>query len=183
MLNYLLGRYPILIAWLKMILTMLRHLLSILILPFMVVVVVPTILLTQFSPPASIWNHPLLQVIFGGLCLIAGFTLFCWCVWLFIKVGQGTLAPWDPTTNMVAVGPYQYVRNPMISGVALILIGSAIFWGSWPLAVWAGVFILINHTYFVLSEEPGLEKRFGEGYRRYKAHVPRWIPRRTPWRG
>jgi protein-S-isoprenylcysteine O-methyltransferase Ste14 len=32
-----------------------------------------------------------------------------------------------------------------------------------------------------LSEEPGLEKRFGDDYRRYKANVPRWIPRLRPW--
>ncbi len=32
-------------------------------------------------------------------------------------------------------------------------------------------------------EEPGLEERFGEDYRRYKANVPRWIPRLTPWEG
>lgn len=74
---------------------------------------------------------------------------------------------------MVAVGPYQYVRNPMISGVALILIGEALFLGVGAAGVWAGAFILINHLYFLLSEEPGLEKRFGEGYRQYKANVAR----------
>jgi len=31
-----------------------------------------------------------------------------------------------------------------------------------------------------LSEEPGLERRFGEDYRRYKRAVPRWIPRLVP---
>jgi protein-S-isoprenylcysteine O-methyltransferase Ste14 len=45
---------------------------------------------------------------------------------LFAKVGQGTLAPWDPTRNLVAVGPYRFVRNPMISGVALMLMGQAL---------------------------------------------------------
>jgi protein-S-isoprenylcysteine O-methyltransferase Ste14 len=45
------------------------------------------------------------------------------------------------------------------------------------------VFIAINHVYFVLSEEPGLEARFGDAYRRYKANVPRWIPTLKPWGG
>jgi protein-S-isoprenylcysteine O-methyltransferase Ste14 len=31
-------------------------------------------------------------------------------------------------------------------------------------------------------EEPGLERRFGEAYRVYKRAVPRWLPRRDPWR-
>jgi protein-S-isoprenylcysteine O-methyltransferase Ste14 len=42
---------------------------------------------------------------------------------------------------------------------------------------WAVVFITINHIYFIFSEEPGLEKRFGEPYRLYKSSVPRWLPR------
>ncbi len=38
-----------------------------------------------------------------------------------------------------------------------------------------------NAIYFPLVEETGLERRFGDDYRRYKANVPRWIPRLTPW--
>jgi protein-S-isoprenylcysteine O-methyltransferase Ste14 len=113
--------------------------------------------------------------------LVAGLALFGWCVGLFARVGRGTLAPWDPTRNLVAVGPYRYVRNPMISGVALMLLGQALLWGSRALGIWTGSFVLINHVYFVLSEEPGLERRFGEKYRLYKANVPRWIPRIRAW--
>ena len=76
-----------------------------------------------------------------------------------------------------AVGPYRYVRNPMISGVAVMLLGEALFHGSWVIGIWFGVFVYINHVYCILSEEPGLEKRFGESYRAYKKEVPRWIPR------
>jgi protein-S-isoprenylcysteine O-methyltransferase Ste14 len=71
----------------------------------------------------------------------------------------------------------------MIAGVALMLIGQALFWSSAMLAGWAAIFFLVNHLYFVLSEEPGLERRFGEPYRVYKANVPRWLPRWRPWRG
>jgi len=73
------------------------------------------------------------------------------------------------------------MRNPMISGVALMLLGEALLWGSWLVGLWASVFVAINHLYFVLSEEVGLERRFGQSYRDYKARVPRWIPRRA-WR-
>ena len=160
--------------------TILRHLLSILFLPFMVVVAIPVSLLNGFAAFDSHWEESVLWPLVGGIFLLAGLTLFSWCVRLFAKVGRGTLAPWDPTTNMVAVGPYRYVRNPMISSVALVLIGEAVFRGSWILGLWAGVFILINHLYFVLSKEPGLEKRFGEAYHAFKATVPRWLPRIKP---
>jgi protein-S-isoprenylcysteine O-methyltransferase Ste14 len=44
------------------------------------------------------------------------------------------------------------------------------------------VFVAINQAYFLLSEEPALERRFGESYREYRARVPRWIPRRPTLR-
>jgi protein-S-isoprenylcysteine O-methyltransferase Ste14 len=93
------------------------------------------------------------------------------------------LAPWDPTARLVAVGPYDYVRNPMISGVAAALAGQALFLGSWVLASWLILFVTINHIYFLRSEEPGLERRFGVAYAVYKDRVPRWIPRRPVGRG
>ena len=109
--------------------------------------------------------------------MLAGLALVTWCVSLFARVGKGTLAPWDPTSNLVAVGPYRYTRNPMITGVATILTGEAVLFGSWHLAVWALTFILLNHVHFLLVEEPGLERRFGDSYLEYKRAVPRWIPR------
>jgi len=160
----------------------LRHLLSVLILPFMVVVALPAWLLssaadTRWSPDLTLRWLPQLA---GLLVAAAGLALFIWCVSLFASVGRGTLAPWDPTQNLVAAGPYRFVRNPMISAVALLLIGEALFFGSRIVGGWAGLFLLINHIYFIVSEEPGLEQRFGENYRRYKASVPRWFPRLRP---
>jgi protein-S-isoprenylcysteine O-methyltransferase Ste14 len=67
--------------------------------------------------------------------------------------------------------------------VILMLGAEASILGSWPLAGWAALFVLANAIYIPLHEEPAIEKRFGEDYRRYKANVPRWLPRLTPWRG
>ena len=160
---------------------MLRHLVSILLLPFVVVVIAPVWLLNRFPSAVSPGVEAALpgwalRAIGLALCL-GGFGLFSWCISLFVRVGRGTLAPWAPTRNLVAVGPYRYVRNPMISGVVAMLLGEALLWESIVLGLWACVFTLINHAYCVLFEEPGLEQRFGEDYRAYKASVPRWIPR------
>lgn len=159
---------------------LLRHLLSIILLPFIVVVVVPAWLFNSTSGDVR-WSIALVSGwvwrAIGVLLLALGFGLFSWCVSLFARIGRGTLAPWDPTRNLVAVGPYRHVRNPMISGVAAMLLGEALLGGSLALGLWACLFIVINHVYFVLLEEPGLEERLGESYRTYKASVPRWIPR------
>lgn len=159
-----------------------RHLLSVLLLPFLVVVIVPYWLLNKFAARHNPWEDASLLVwlsrLAGGGLLIVGLGLFSWCVSLFARFGRGTLAPWDPTRSLVVMGPYRYVRNPMISGVALMLLGQALLWSSGVLGIWAGSFVIINHIYFILIEEPGLERRFGENYRLYKANVPRWMPRK-----
>lgn len=162
---------------------LLRHLVAILLLPFLVTVITPMYLLR--SPHDTRWasgGAAELPARAGGALLLGiGVYLFAWCVLLFARVGRGTLAPWDPTRALVAVGPYRWVRNPMITGVALILVAEALIWGSWRMATWAAAFIVINHVYFILVEEPGLRRRFGQGYEAYTAAVPRWLPRL--WRG
>jgi protein-S-isoprenylcysteine O-methyltransferase Ste14 len=113
----------------------------------------------------------------GAVLVAAGLALVVWTVTLFVKVGRGTLAPWDPTSKLVARGPYRYVRNPMITGVGMILAGQALFFRSWWIAIQLGVFAVVNAIYFPLVEEPGLRRRFGDEYEEYRSRVPRWLPR------
>jgi protein-S-isoprenylcysteine O-methyltransferase Ste14 len=122
-----------------------------------------------------------LPVAVGAAAIGAGLLLMWRTISLFAREGEGTLAPWDPTQRLVVRGPYRYVRNPMITGVLLILLGEAALLGSeWVLA-WCLAFFAVNAVYFPLVEEPGLRRRFGDEYERYCRDVPRWIPRRRPW--
>ncbi|MFL5609273.1 MAG: methyltransferase family protein [Gemmatimonadaceae bacterium] len=166
--------------------TFLRHLLSILLLPFVMVVMVPRWLLRAWSASDTRWVGGTMAAatahIVGALIFLIGFALFAWCITLFGRIGKGTLAPWDPTQRLVAVGPYRHVRNPMITGVLTMLAGEAVFLGSRVIMIWAATFLVFNHLYFLISEEPGLERRFGRDYEEYKLAVPRWIPRLTPWK-
>ncbi|MDH3852581.1 MAG: isoprenylcysteine carboxylmethyltransferase family protein, partial [Deltaproteobacteria bacterium] len=98
------------------------------------------------------------------------------------KFGKGTPAPWDPPKRLVIRGPYRHVRNPMITGALLVLLAEATLFQSLPIAIWMTVFFIGNAIYFPFIEEKGLEKRFGDEYRNYKANVPRWLPRIRPWK-
>ena len=124
-----------------------------------------------------------LSITVGAILLLAGLALFISTLFLFATEGRGTLAPWDPPRRLVVRGPYRFVRNPMISGVILILIGECLGFRSWPLAEWAAGFAVINMIYIPLLEEPQLKWRFGEEYQQYKRNVPRLFPRLRPWRG
>ena len=164
---------------------MLRHILAILILPGTVLVPVPIMLWLATDAAYPFWTlgFPLLLVSFVAsiFCVAVGLTLMAKAISLFATVGEGTLAPWDPTQRLVVRGPYRHVRNPMISGVNFILLGESIGLGSWSIAFWFLAFFLTNVLYIRFVEEPGLVRRFGESYREYRRNVPAWIPRRTPW--
>ena len=162
----------------------LRHARAVLALPFTMAVVVPALVLGATGGYAPRWPAGAARIAVGALgaaLVVAGVALAAWTVGLFGTVGRGTLAPWDPPTRLVVAGPYRHVRNPMLTGVQAVLWGEALAWGAPALAVWAAAFTALNAVYIPLREEPGLRARFGAAYERYARHVPRWLPRRTPW--
>jgi protein-S-isoprenylcysteine O-methyltransferase Ste14 len=154
-----------------------RHARAIALLPGTVAVVVPAILLAGNGIEVEPW-----RALVGAPFVAGGFAMWLWTVRLFARIGRGTLAPWDPTERLVVEGPYAHVRNPMITGVLAVLVGESLIFGSTAIAVWAAVFAVINHVFFLAYEEPAVERRFGDEYRLYKENVPRWIPRRKAWR-
>ena len=163
-----------------------RHLRAVTLLPAMMTIVVPTAILLARRDVRIGWRLPfpfaVLPLVLGAALLATGVTLMASTIRLFATAGRGTLAPWDPTQRLVVRGVYRHVRNPMITGVLCILVAEAAAFGSLALLGWSALFFFVNAVYIPLVEEPGLERRFGEGYRVYKRNVPRWLPRRTPWR-
>ena len=117
----------------------------------------------------------------GALIGLAGLVLLVVSIRLIIVYANTTVMPWIPSEKLVVRGPYRYVRNPMILGVVLVMVSEGLLLGSNGILILALVFFLVNTVYFILSEEPKLEERFGEDYRRYKANVRRWWPRLKPW--
>jgi protein-S-isoprenylcysteine O-methyltransferase Ste14 len=150
------------------------HLRDIFILPFSVTVIVPYGLYHGYAQRIP---ETLFLKMIGVLLALGGLLLFSATVFLFDKIGKGTLAPWSEKQKLVVQGPYRYCRNPMITGVLSILLGEGLYFHSAPILVWATVFFVINTFYFIFYEEPFLARKFGNDYTRYKHEVPRWIPR------
>jgi protein-S-isoprenylcysteine O-methyltransferase Ste14 len=162
-----------------------RRLLSSLIVPCIVLIGVPVVILLLTSPTNGRWaKDPPQNVIvssFGLVLVVAGLILFVATVRLFSRYGEGSIMPWDPTQRLIVQGVYRHVRNPMHTGVFLVLFGEGLLLRSTPLLVLVAAVVVLHLFYLPLSEERGLQKRFGEAYREYKRNVPRWIPRLTPW--
>lgn len=158
--------------------SLLSHFRDILILPFTVTCIVPFII---YEPSQQMLPASLYFKVLGAIVILCGLCLFIYTVFLFKKVGKGTIAPWSPKKKLVINGPYRYCRNPMISGVLFILIGEAILLSSTSILIWSAIFFVVNTIYFLISEEPALLAQFGEDYKRYKSHVPRWLPRTKPF--
>jgi protein-S-isoprenylcysteine O-methyltransferase Ste14 len=160
----------------------LRHLSSIALLPFMNTIVMPWLLLTASGDSKPLWQAAgslavWLMGVSGLTFLITGGTLVIGSIMLFMRLGHGTLAPWDPPKTLVVEGLYSYCRNPMKVGLFSVLAAEALLLRSLTLLLWLTVFVAANVVYIRLSEEPGLYRRFGASYAEYCRSVPRWLPR------
>jgi protein-S-isoprenylcysteine O-methyltransferase Ste14 len=154
----------------------LRSLLAFLVLPGIAGFALPPVLAAVDPWRSAVWWQ-------GAPAMTMGVILVLWCVRDFYAAGKGTLAPWDPPKHLVIVGLYRYVRNPMYAGVLILVCGWSILLASPVLAFYTGVLAIGFHIRVILSEEPFLLSRFGDGWKRYRANVGRWVPRLRAWRG
>lgn len=160
----------------------LRHLSSF-IAPIVMCIVVPYLIIRaeQSSSTRPLINPSSILAILGIVVGVAGLIGLIATIRMFILIGNGTIMPWDPTRKFIVAGLYRHVRNPMILSLIIVQVGEALWFASWGIALLALINFALNTVYFIYSEEPGLEKRFGEEYAEYKKNVPRWIPRLRPW--
>jgi protein-S-isoprenylcysteine O-methyltransferase Ste14 len=152
--------------------TALRSLLFLIVAPGMVAGYIPLGLLR--------WGSKIETGVFAYLAFplwLIGGAILLWSFWNFLREGRGTPAPVDPPKELVAVGFYRYVRNPMYVGILITLISHFLWFGFWNLLVYAIVVFLAFNTFVTYYEEPTLKKKFGVAYEEYLRRVPRWIPK------
>ena len=124
------------------------------------------------------WMLP--AAILGAVGILSGVVVLLDAFTRFARA-DGTPAPPMPTAQLVIVGPYRYVRNPMYLAVLTIILGQSLLFRSWGALLYAGL-VLVAVAVFVRGyEEPTLESEYGDAYREYRQHVRGWIPRPQPW--
>jgi protein-S-isoprenylcysteine O-methyltransferase Ste14 len=109
--------------------------------------------------------------------LIIGSFLWLWSAAKFFKT-KGTPVPINPPPKLITDGPYAYSRNPMMTGLFMVVAGIGILFGSISLTyIMTPLFVFMSILEFKYIEEPELIKRFGKEYSEYKERTPIIIPR------
>jgi protein-S-isoprenylcysteine O-methyltransferase Ste14 len=103
--------------------------------------------------------------------------MIAWSIHHFLKA-KGTPVPINPPPRVVKSGPYAYSRNPMITGVFVLLFGIGVLLESVSLLfIFTPLFILINVWELKAIEEPELLKRLGQEYAEYHEITPMFFPK------
>ncbi len=127
----------------------------------------PHILLLSFVSAGVWWG------VLGCTLAIAGVAI---AVWARYNLGRNWGMPMTVKENaeLVTSGPYQWIRNPIYTGIILALIGSGLVAG-----VWWFIICLASVVYFVVSslqEEKIMQKAFPNTYPQYKARTWALVP-------
>jgi protein-S-isoprenylcysteine O-methyltransferase Ste14 len=128
-------------------------------------------------------DSPLTVRVAGAALIAASLPLLVSSFARFVRDGRGTPAPIAPTEHLVVTGAYRHVRNPMYVAVAGAIVGQGLLLGRPLVLVYGGLALATMAAFVRLYEEPTLSARYGAEYDAYRAAVPAWWPRRTPYGG
>lgn len=111
------------------------------------------------------------------LLMAAGTALVAWTMVDFRK-SRGTPVPVNPPQALVTGGPYRYTRNPMLTGVFLLMFGLGFAIPSPSLVLFFTPLYMLAHVWELKQiEEPELLRRFGDEYAAYREKTPMFLPR------
>lgn len=109
-----------------------------------------------------------LGLIAGGLLLdaVGGF--------LTAKTSVDPHRP-DKASELVSGGVYRFTRNPMYLGMALVVVGVALWLGTVVGMIGPALLVASLTRLQIVPEERYLEAAFGDDYRAFRTRVRRWI--------
>jgi protein-S-isoprenylcysteine O-methyltransferase Ste14 len=118
----------------------------------------------------------------GGLLVLIGEGMRFWGVAYAGSLTRVTGSVGAPA--LVVAGPFARVRNPLYIGNILLYVGVGVMSQAlWPwLTLAACVWFVLQYHLIVSKEEEFLAREFGDTYAEYRANVPRFIVRFTPWK-
>jgi len=114
------------------------------------------------------------STLLGAAILVAGLALDVAGV-ATVLAHRTTIVPHRPVAKLITTGIYRFSRNPMYTGLAIVVAGGALLAATWwpllllPLALFAVKQLAIKH------EETYLAECYGSVYTDYRRRVRRWL--------
>jgi protein-S-isoprenylcysteine O-methyltransferase Ste14 len=143
--------------------------------PVVAVLVAMIMWLAAWAAPALRFEMPGRRVIAACVALIGVAVSIAGVV--SFRRARTTVNPLKPesASSLVVSGVYRISRNPMYVGMALLLLG----WAVWLMNVMAFVilpaFVLYISRFQIRPEEAAMTTLFGEEYAAYRSRVRRWL--------
>lgn len=109
----------------------------------------------------------------GTVLIVVGVGLAAWASVHFAK-GKTSIEPRERPRTLLATGPFRVNRNPIYTGMALVLLGWALWLGTLSALLAIVPFPFIIDRRFVRSEEAMLREVFGKEADIYIAETRRW---------
>ena len=81
----------------------------------------------------------------------------------------------EKASSLVTSGIFEYSRNPMYLGMALILLGLALMFNVVGGILFTLLFTIFITKFQIRSEEEVMESLFGEDFLKYKQNVRMWL--------
>lgn len=145
--------------------------------PFCVLYIIPQFLMKVSSLKSQAGFGILGVETVGIIIMWFGAALAIWCTIAMSLFGKGTplvtLAPKKIMTRNI----YSHVRHPMMWSLAIVVLGETLMYGQFILFIWLIAMSRILYLVVINYEEPQLERRFGESWKKYCQEVPPWFPR------
>ena len=123
--------------------------------------------------PLPFWGREV--AVWVGIALVlVGLAIGVWGRQTMVRAGTN-VDPRRPATAVVTSGPFRFSRNPLYVGLTLIYLGiTTALDTAWGLVLVVPL-LVVMHQGVVRREERYLERKFGDGYRQYRAAVRRYL--------
>lgn len=123
--------------------------------------------------PLDVPARPATAVV-GALIVVAGLALDVAGVAAVIA-HHTTIVPHRPVAELITSGVYRLSRNPMYTGLAIMVTGGALLAGTWWPLIFLPLALLAVTRLAIVPEETYLAERYGSVYAGYRRRVRRWL--------
>jgi protein-S-isoprenylcysteine O-methyltransferase Ste14 len=139
---------------------------------FLLVAILLCLALNFLLPVANLFPTPI--NLLGLIPLFLG-------LWLNLSADRAfkrantTVKPFEESNSLIKDGVFQFSRNPMYFGFALILLGISVLLRSLSPYIVVVLFVILIDRMYIQYEEQMLETKFGDEWKAYRSRVRKWI--------